>query len=59
VRRRRQSLRCRDRKLEEGDASTRVVTRNQEAHRERPEANDLVGGIHVYVRGVRCHIHKR
>ena len=55
VRRRRQTLRGRDRQLEQGDAPTRVVSRDQEAHTERPEMDGLVGGIDLEVSRLRCH----
>ena len=49
VRRRRQPLRGRDRELEESDAASRVVSRDQETHGQRPEVDGLVGGIDVDV----------
>jgi len=55
VRRRRQPLGGRDRELEQGDAAARVVSRDQEAHAERPDADVLVGRIDVDVGRLRCH----
>src|SRR5438093_3321022 len=55
MRRSRQTLRGWDRELEDRDAATRVFSRDQEAHGERPETDSLVGGIDVEVGSLRCH----
>src|SRR5262249_55216143 len=52
---RRQPLRGGDCELEEGEAATRVFSRDQEAHAERPEADGLVGGIDLDVGRLPCH----
>src|SRR5271157_3357405 len=49
VRWHRYALRTRDHELKDRDAATRVISGKQEAHRERPEADSLVGRIDVEV----------
>jgi hypothetical protein len=47
VRRSRQTLGGRDPELKGRDAAHRVISREQEAHRQRPEVDGLLGGIDV------------
>src|SRR5690242_18574002 len=56
VRRRRKLLRARDDQLERGDAACRVIPREQESHRERAQANGLLGRIGVKVKGLAVHV---
>ncbi len=52
----RQALRARDEELKGRDAARRVVPCEQEAHRERPETDGLVGRINAEVDGLHCHL---
>ena len=52
----RQALRARDYELKGRDAARRVVSGEQEAHRERPETDGLVGGIDAEVDGLLCDV---
>jgi hypothetical protein len=52
----RQALRARDDELKGRDAASRVVSGEQEAHRERPETDGLVGRIDAEVDGLLCHV---
>lgn len=47
MRRCRQALRARDNELKGRDGATRVFASDQEAYRERPETDGLVGRIDV------------
>ena len=53
---RRQALRTRDTKLKGRDAAGRIVPGEQEAHRERPDTDGLVGRIDVEVDSLLCHV---
>ncbi len=55
VRRSGEALSGGDSQLEEGQAATRLSTRDQEAHGERPRTDGLVGGIDVRVGRFWCH----
>jgi len=53
---RRQALRGWDKNLKGRDAAGLVVPGEQEAHRERPQADGLVGRIHRKVDSLLCHM---
>src|SRR4051794_9376959 len=59
MRRRRQTLRARDRDLKGRDAAMRVFSGDQEADRERPETDSFFGRINVEVDGWLCHVFPR
>src|ERR1700746_1833842 len=56
MRRCRQALRARDNELKGRDGATRVFSSDQEAYRERPETDGLVGRIDVEADGLLCHV---
>ena len=56
MRRCRQALRPRDNELKGRDGATRVFSSGQEAYRERPETDGLVGRIDVEADGLLCHV---
>ena len=56
MRRCRQALRARDNELKGRDGATRVFSSGQEAYRERPETDGLVGRIDVEADGLLCHV---
>jgi hypothetical protein len=56
MRRSRQALRARDTDLKSRDATTRIFSGDQEAYRERPETDGLVGRINVEADGMLFHL---
>jgi hypothetical protein len=56
MRRSYQALRARDHQLKGRDAASRVVSGEQEAHRERPDMDGLVGRIDAEVDALLCHV---
>jgi hypothetical protein len=48
-------LRGGDGELEDGDAATRILSGNQEAHGERPDTDGLVGRIDTNIGRLRGH----
>ena len=56
MRRCRQALRAGDRELKGRDAAIRSFSGDQEAYRERPEADGFVRRIDVRVNGLLCHL---
>src|SRR4029077_12756307 len=56
MRRCRQALRARDNELKGRDGAIRVFSSDQEAYRERPETDGLVGRIDVEADGLLCHV---
>jgi hypothetical protein len=50
-----ESLTAGDRELEDGDAASRVIAREEEADRERPEHECFISGIHGEGDGLRGH----
>src|SRR3954453_15716441 len=56
VRRSRQALRTWNNELKNRNAAARVLSGDQEAHRERPETDEFFRRIHFEIDGPLCHV---